>query len=63
MALVLVFFSDFGSAIALCPPKSGYPSTEVSYFDFEFRFLVAADTQIKIQSKSGFVRVSMDKGN
>ena len=41
MALFLVFFEV---AVAVYPPKSGYPSAEAPYFDFELQFFVAAAT-------------------
>ena len=50
-----------GSAVAVYPPNSGYPSAETPYFDFELRFLVAAATQIKIQSRKWFIQHPMGK--
>ena len=48
-----------GSAVAGYPPNSGYPSAAVPYFDFELGFLVAAATQIEIQSQKWFVQHPM----
>ena len=48
-----------GSAAAVYPPNSGYPSAEDPYFDFELRFLVAAATRIEIQSRNWFVQHPM----
>ena len=39
-----VLLAVSGSAAAVYPPNSGYPSAELPYFDFELRFLVAAAT-------------------
>ena len=65
MASILVFFKVFGSVVAVYPPKSGYPSAEAPYFDFELQYLVAAATQVKIESHKWFYTVfygvSMDK--
>ena len=48
----------FGSAVAVYySPKSGYPSAEAPYFDFELRALVAAATRVEIESQSGFVSI------
>ena len=48
----------FGSAVAVYySPKSGYPSAEAPYFDFELRALVAAATQVEIESQSSFVDI------
>ena len=51
MALFSGFFNCFGSAVAVHPPNSGYPSAEA---DFELQFLVAVATQIKTESQSDF---------
>ena len=63
MVSFLVFFEVFSSAVAVYPPKSGYPSAPC--FDFELQFLVAAATQIDIESKkwfcTAFYGVSMDE--
>ena len=51
-------FDVFGSAVAVYySPKSGYPSAEAPYFDFELRALVAAATQVEIESQSSFVDI------
>ena len=67
MASFFVFLAVSGSAVAVYPPNSGYPSAEAPYFDFELRFLVAAATRIEIQSRKWFCTasygVSMDEGD
>ena len=54
-----VVFVVFGSAVAVDPPNSGYPSAEAPYFDFKLQFLVAAATRIEIQSQKWFVQRPM----
>ena len=65
MASFLVLFKIFGSAVAVYPRKSGYPSVEASYFHLELQFLVTTDTRIKIDSQkwvcTAFYGASMDK--
>ena len=52
-----VFFAFSGSAEAVRPPKSGYPSTDIPQLDLECRFVVATATRVKIQSQKGFSTV------
>ena len=51
--------------VAVDPQKSGYPSVEAPYFDFELQFLVATAMQVEIQSQkwfcTAFYGVSMDE--
>ena len=48
----------FGSAVAVYPPKSGHPSAEASYFDFERHFLVVTAMQVQIESHKWFSTAS-----
>ena len=56
-----MFLSVSGSAVAVYSPNNGYPIVHRhhNYFDFELWFLVAAATQIKIQSRKWFVQGPM----
>ena len=47
-----------GSAVAVYPPNSGYPSAEAPYFALELQFLVAAATGLEIQVQKLFCRAS-----
>ena len=65
MASFLMFFEVFGPTIAVWSPKSGCPSAESSYFDFELLILVATATRDEIQSSkwfcTAFYGASMDE--
>ena len=39
MASFFVLLTVSGSAVAVYPPNSGYPSAEAPYFDLELQFL------------------------
>ena len=56
-----------GSAVAVYPPNSGYPSAEAPYFDLDLPFLVAAAMGIEIQVQKLFCTASygasMGKGD
>ena len=55
MASFFVLLTVSGSAVAVYPPNSGYPSAEApSYFDLELQFLVAAATGLEIQVQKLF---------
>ena len=58
-SLLLLFLAISGLVVAVYSPNSGYPSAEAPHFDLELRFLVAAATQIEIQSRKWFVQRPM----
>ena len=61
MASFLVFLGGSSRKVAVESPKSGYPSAEATYFDFELQFLVATAARVEIQSQKWFCTgVSMD---
>ena len=65
--LFFVLLTVSGSAVAVYPPNSGYPSAEAPYFDLELQFLVAAATGLEIQVQKLFCTASygasMGEGN
>ena len=62
-----VFFLVFGSAIAVDPPKSGYPSADAPYFNFELQFLVVTAMRVETESQklfcTAFYGVNIDEDN
>ena len=60
MALFLVFFGVSSPTVAVYSPKSGYPSAETPYLEFELLFLVVSATRVEIQSQKWFVQHSME---